>query len=333
MASLPFEISGQKCQQSLLFVVVKQKLRTSSFASFAAEPESAGASRRFVRQTLTDAGVEPSLIDSAELVASELVTNAVLHATTGPTVSLKVGEESVRLEVRDSTSVLPMARAYSTDAETGRGLAMVTALSADWGVIPDPAGKTVWAVIERSDYSQVAPANEPIVADEIPVTTAAAADDRSTAVEVIYRDVPVDIYLALEQHNEAMLRECELLSIQVSLSPEDANRVPSQVADLVQRSLKYLSVQVTSLRRQVHQAVADGLDTVDLVTRSSPADIAAAEEFSWISDETDKLSRQGLLLISPASEDVARLRAWFIDEMRNQIHNGPSATTRFERNK
>jgi CheY-like chemotaxis protein len=86
------------------------------------------------------------VIPDAELVISELVTNALVHA--GPTCVLRarLAQGILRLEVRDEGDGMPDPLAADAQAEHGRGLLLVSALSTAWGVesVPD-GGKLVWA--------------------------------------------------------------------------------------------------------------------------------------------------------------------------------------------
>jgi anti-sigma regulatory factor (Ser/Thr protein kinase) len=109
-----------------------------------AEPRSAGVARRFLRQTLNDWDAS-AYADVAELVLTELVTNAILHAKTDIVVRIDLGVRGLRLEVMDRSPRQPITRHYSLDATTGRGLGLVDALTQRWGVQPDVEGKTVWA--------------------------------------------------------------------------------------------------------------------------------------------------------------------------------------------
>jgi anti-sigma regulatory factor (Ser/Thr protein kinase) len=112
--------------------------------SVTAESRSAGVARRFLRDTLQrwDAA---GYTDNAELVLTELVTNAILHAKTDIRVRVDLGPDGLRLEVVDHSPRQPIARHYSTEATTGRGLGLIEALTSRWGVQPGQAGKTVWA--------------------------------------------------------------------------------------------------------------------------------------------------------------------------------------------
>ncbi|MEU2794801.1 ATP-binding protein [Streptomyces sp. NPDC007100] len=106
--------------------------------------------RRRALAVLHEWGAAQQVRDDAELVVSELFTNAVRH-----TDSDKVGCELtllgafLRVEVTDQgrgTSA-PHVQPGSVDKECGRGLFLVGALSEAWGVRPDPTGRgrTVWA--------------------------------------------------------------------------------------------------------------------------------------------------------------------------------------------
>ncbi len=102
--------------------------------------------RGLLRERLHDWGVA-ALVDTAELLASEVVTNALVHTTRGAvlTVTLSGGAEPrVRVEVFDFASHCPKARAANDHASGGRGLLIVESLSDAWGVRTQPVGKTVW---------------------------------------------------------------------------------------------------------------------------------------------------------------------------------------------
>lgn len=109
-----------------------------------AEPRSAAAGRRFIAKTLAGWGLEAHS-DTAVLLANELVTNALLHARSAVELELTCVGSTLRVAVHDTAVAAPARRFYGLEAGSGRGLAMVEALSADWGVIlRPPVGKTVW---------------------------------------------------------------------------------------------------------------------------------------------------------------------------------------------
>jgi serine phosphatase RsbU (regulator of sigma subunit) len=83
------------------------------------------------------------LIPLAELLVSELVTNAVRYAQ-GPIGLRVVLEDGLVCEVFDESAALPRLRYPGTDEERGRGLQVVSQLSQRWGARRTPSGKVVW---------------------------------------------------------------------------------------------------------------------------------------------------------------------------------------------
>ncbi len=102
--------------------------------------------RGLLREHLCGWGV-PYLIDTTELLASELVTNALVHTDRGAvlTAILTSGPaHRLRVEVFDFAAQGPKARAANDHSSNGRGLLIVQALADAWGVRTQPVGKTVW---------------------------------------------------------------------------------------------------------------------------------------------------------------------------------------------
>jgi anti-sigma regulatory factor (Ser/Thr protein kinase) len=107
-------------------------------------PTTPREARRFVTTTLAEWSTADDCAEIVELLTSELVTNAVLHAGTAIVVRVRHVGTSVRIEVVDSCAALPTARLYSDDAVTGRGLQLVETLAHAWGVEPGQGSKTLW---------------------------------------------------------------------------------------------------------------------------------------------------------------------------------------------
>ncbi|GAA1365866.1 ATP-binding protein [Streptomyces beijiangensis] len=100
--------------------------------------------RRALRELLRHWG-NPAVADVAELLTSELVTNALVHTGEGAVVTATVGTNRLRVEVRDFISALPRLHAPGADEGThGRGLVLVQSLSDSWGVHAHGMGKVVW---------------------------------------------------------------------------------------------------------------------------------------------------------------------------------------------
>ncbi|WP_327251044.1 ATP-binding protein [Streptomyces sp. NBC_01244] len=107
--------------------------------------------RRSVIETLGSCGCTELLIDTAALLATELLSNGLQYADTGGetcTVRLDVywNGHDLTISVTDPDPRVPAARtaAVADDDEHGRGLVLVEALTTCWGTVPRSNGKTVW---------------------------------------------------------------------------------------------------------------------------------------------------------------------------------------------
>ena len=110
----------------------------------APQPESVAAARRFVREALVGHHLS-ALVDDVTLVASELTTNAVRHAGTPFTVTVRGVADAVVLSVRDGSSARPVPQDAGSEDDAGRGVVIVDVVSRDWGVVVEGRTKTVWA--------------------------------------------------------------------------------------------------------------------------------------------------------------------------------------------
>jgi serine phosphatase RsbU (regulator of sigma subunit)/anti-sigma regulatory factor (Ser/Thr protein kinase) len=111
--------------------------------SLARDPAEVGRARAAVREQLHDWGL-PKLAGPAELMASELVTNAVRHAHARPVELRLVRADTLLCEVDDDDHELPALRSAGPEDEAGRGLRVVSTLARAWGASRTTAGKTVW---------------------------------------------------------------------------------------------------------------------------------------------------------------------------------------------
>ncbi len=115
-------------------------------------PESARAARHFAHAQLTEWRLT-ALADDVDLVISELITNALLHARAdrrtaeGATIrlDLEYDGDGLYCRVTDGSALPPTPEDAGDTAESGRGLLLVQALSASWGWKPEARGKIVWA--------------------------------------------------------------------------------------------------------------------------------------------------------------------------------------------
>lgn len=96
-------------------------------------------------------GIEDEAVNDAVLIADELFANAVRHGSTSAddevTLSLLLKKSELRIAVADTVPGTPRRRLASNDDTRGRGLFLVDALAAKWGVEPQGDGKCTWAVL------------------------------------------------------------------------------------------------------------------------------------------------------------------------------------------
>ncbi|TQS25855.1 ATP-binding protein [Microbispora sp. KK1-11] len=109
--------------------------------------------RRFVRDVAVDWNAAADVPEVAELLASELITNALTHGTTAATgapaastvrVTVSREKDLLVVDVHDPCPTLPRLRRAGTLDAFGRGLAIVQTFSHHWGWALTPYGKSVW---------------------------------------------------------------------------------------------------------------------------------------------------------------------------------------------
>ncbi len=113
------------------------------------EPESAAAGRSFVSSHVAG-HLSPEDHDITVLLASELITNAILHARTPLQVGVTCWPGRVMVSVGDRNLLRPEQQPYSEERTGGRGLGFVDALAHRWGVTEYEGGKTTWFIVEKA---------------------------------------------------------------------------------------------------------------------------------------------------------------------------------------
>lgn len=108
-------------------------------------PAAASAARRFVAEHAD--GVAPDARATLALLTSELVTNGVLHARTPLVVGVTRGSSRLLVTVADDSDVTPQQPPADDNRPSGRGLLLVDAMSAEWGVHRHGGAKTVWFTV------------------------------------------------------------------------------------------------------------------------------------------------------------------------------------------
>jgi len=120
-----------------------------------ANAKAASAARDHVRRSVgawnamaavARASISDDATETAILLTSELVTNALVHGESPVTVAVSWSIEQIRVEVHDRSRYLPAPwpANIAVDDEAGRGLLLVDTLATDWGFYRTPGGKAVY---------------------------------------------------------------------------------------------------------------------------------------------------------------------------------------------
>lgn len=271
-----------------------QRLGDSGFTEeLSSDPRSVSRARRLVAAALEDAGHD-SLVDVTTLLVSEVVTNAVLHAGTPIRLDCSWNESCVRVEVHDGSGVLPSRRHYDAEATTGRGLGLIAALAAGWGVEARPEGKLLWFEVGSS----------PSAAD--------AGDDRptpgspSSAVTVQLMDASPALVLATIEYGDAVLREMALLSL------------GGELEDLLPDGWHLPQFDVSPVLDAAEEARRAGRDRAHLVLELPDSVEHTSLERLRLIDRADELARLDLLLVQPALPEIAACRHWIYSQIHEQ---------------
>lgn len=142
------------CSTPTTASTASQLLRTS--LELGAYASAVPCARGHVRSVATEWGLR-GLADTAELLASELVTNAInasqhLGSSEPPVVRLWLvsDQTSLVINVWDSCKEMPVRKEADVDDLSGRGLMIIDTLSADWGSFEEAQGKVVWAMLSKA---------------------------------------------------------------------------------------------------------------------------------------------------------------------------------------
>ncbi|MGW0819497.1 SpoIIE family protein phosphatase [Streptomyces viridiviolaceus] len=269
-------------------------------------PQSAASARRFVGAALH--GVAADLVDTAQLLVSELVTNALLHARTEVEVGVSVSGGRVRVGVGDRRPGLGLVPHYCPPyAGTGQGLALVEVLASRYGIDADDQRKTVWF--------ELWPDGPPPPSPGWQATLPPCPPGKNVSLV----DVPSALYSAAQQHRHALLRELSLvLSVgdhQV-VTPEDlvvANDISNVISACMAVALEE-PVPDADLRSLSLPLPADAAPAVRILRR--------------VLDLAEEGAREEHLLTLPAQPRSRVFQEWMFDQITEQLAGGrPTAWT------
>jgi Histidine kinase-like ATPase domain len=294
------------------------------------DAKSAAGARRWVASHLD--GYRASLVDTATLLVSEVVTNAVLHAGTDIEVALHRSVDRVRIDVADHSTALPAAKQYTTDAATGRGLVLVEALATAWGVDPAMGGKVVWfELVDRGDTGNgKIPQGRDADLDSWPDLDDWAelsrppepAPEAVEVVEIHLLGLPLALTERTSEQYDALFREFRLM---LETDPGQSQAVPGRLLALGDELTGQFSSFTVGSDAAMLDAHQRGDETIDVEYRLPRSVGPAAAHYDDLLDEADAYCRAGreLLTLAPPRDAVA-LRRWVLQEFVRQAAGRPA---------
>ncbi|SEB71980.1 Anti-sigma regulatory factor (Ser/Thr protein kinase) [Nocardioides exalbidus] len=292
----------------------------SSELTLASSPRAAADARRWVSDVCRKLE-RADLVECAELGVSELVANAILHATAPFKVRVRGTASHPRIEVVDGSTnpPLPPALPAPRDGDDldllltfGRGLAMVAQCAVAWGATIEADGKVVW--FEPSDEMTDEVVAEWVV-DHLDETGPEPTSD--AAVEVQLLGVDVALYSALGRQYNELRRELRLLSLSHQSDYPLAGDLTSMFANFERQF-------PDTYRTQLRDAQDRGLPRVDLtfpmMRESAPIFVTMTEMF----DVADAFCRAERLLSMARTGPQRTLHNWLLGELIHQL-DGRSA--------
>ena len=291
----------------------------------AADAASVPAVRRFVADGLTAWG-EARLVDAAELVASELSSNAALHAMAEfmlVTIERATDDAAgVRVAVEDDglvgvEAVLPRVPAgddldWDELDATGRGLTIVAMLAGRWGVDETLGGKRVWA-----DLVDPEPVHDALGPERAETGTRPSEGELPPGWALVRLvQCPVALSLRQDSHLDELVRELQLLGI------DEHNHESAAIAEEIRGLLVSPTHARLTARRAAEQARDDHLDFVD-IEMAMPRELGVlVEQLQRAVRRADRLCEEGRLLTLASPADLRALRAWMAHEVLGQTSRG-----------
>lgn len=257
----------------------------------------------------------PELADDAALVASELVTNALLHGGGCRGVRVTAINGGLRVEVRDGNKEPPLMGFPSEESLTGRGLRLVASLAVAWGAEVEADGKVLWADVTgvRSPFD---------AADDVEHLLAMWGEtDFAEVPHPTYRvelgGVPTDLLLAAKSHVDNLVREFTLASS--GALDGQSTTLPAHLGELLAAVVDRFADTRLAIKRQavVSAGRGEAITQLNLDLPASAADAAVA--YMEALDEVDAYCRARRLLTLETPPQHRVFRHWYVEELVRQL--------------
>lgn len=286
----------------------------------ASSPRAAADARRWVgdicrRLERTD------LIECAELGTSELVANAILHASAPYKVRVRGTASHPRIEVVDGSTRPPEPPSHVDTDEIdllltfGRGLSMVAQCALAWGATIESDGKIVWfePATEMSDSGSV----EWVVDRLDPASPPPSRSTGEATVDVHLAGIDVPLYVSLARQYNELRRELRLLSLSHQSDYPLAGDLTAMFTD-------FESQFPESFREQISDAEARGLPRVDITVpmarEAGPIFVTMTEMF----DVADAFCTAERLLSIARTPRQRAFHGWLLGELIHQLDGAAS---------
>ncbi len=272
-------------------------------------PDAAARCRAYLARELH--ALDDEVVANAQLVLTELVTNAQLHGE--PPLLFGVtalGDGAARVEVSDAGRNRLVLPAHSVDAMTGRGLTVVAALAESWGVDPIAGGgKVVWAVLRPGSSEQV----EAPDVDLDAFLAAWGCEPGEPEFTVRLGAVPTGLLLAAKRHIDNVVRELTLAAGAAASPP------PAELAGLIDAVTGDFAQARTGLKEQAAAAAARGARHTDLALQLPVSCVEAGERYLAALDEVDRYARTARILTLEAPPLHQLFRRWYVTALVEQL--------------
>jgi anti-sigma regulatory factor (Ser/Thr protein kinase) len=292
----------------------------SSELTLASSPRAAADARRWVsdicrRLERTD------LVECAELGVSELVANAILHASAPYKVRVRGTASHPRIEVVDGSTrpPEPPSRVESDDLDLlltfGRGLSMVAQCALAWGATIESDGKIVWfePAPEMSDSGSV----EWVIDRLDPASPPPSGPTGDAIVEVRLLGIDVPLHASLARQYSELRRELRLLSLSHQSDYPLAGDLTAMFAHFERQFPE-------SFREQIRDAEERGLPSVDvafpMAREAGPIFVTMTEMF----DVADAFCKAERLLSLARTPRQRALHNWLLGELVHQLDGAAS---------
>jgi len=270
-----------------------------------------GEARRLVRHSLASAGRE-DLVETAELLVSEVVTNAILHAGTPIDLAVFVADGGLRVEIGDGSPHFPSRHGYAPTAGTGRGLMLLQQMVDNWGVVPNALGKTVWFQLDSGNRM----ANHLAMMDE---SETAASKPQEETVVVQLLNVPLLLHAAWQEHAQDLLRDRLLANIDLETG-NDTIRLHAEASDaiaLLASVIPQLEVGLNS-----NHVMGDASELrVSCPRVAVHVPIRSLQNFRTLNQTLEKVAGPGhdeVFLTSPTQPNVTSYQKWLYEQVEVQ---------------